>query len=127
MTGVNIIQGFLQQATATGSKSTVLKPLGWAIAICISAMLSAAFFKLASWMIIFFAILTGLLIILYFFSYIYCLCKDRDALRSESYSIQKMAIEKGMVGDDTSGVFEVKKDPQGHLIEVECSQKEESK
>jgi len=31
---------------------------------------------------------------------------DKDALRSERYSLQKMAIERGLVGDDSRGLFE---------------------
>lgn len=42
---------------------------------------------------------------LYGFAYVYCLLYDRDALRSERYSLQKMAIEHGMIGDSKTGPF----------------------
>lgn len=42
---------------------------------------------------------------LYLFAYTYCLFKDRDALRTERYSIQKLAIEKGFVGDSLTGTL----------------------
>jgi hypothetical protein len=32
---------------------------------------------------------------------------DREALRSERYSIQKLAIKKGMVGDNLSGTLQI--------------------
>ena len=46
-------------------------------------------------------------IIVYVFSYIYLLLHDRDALRSEKYSIQKLAIERGLVGDSETGIFNI--------------------
>ena len=35
---------------------------------------------------------------------IYCLINDRDSLRSEKFTIQKLAIEKGIMGDDVTGI-----------------------
>ena len=29
---------------------------------------------------------------------------DRDSLRSEKFTIQKLAIEKGIMGDDVTGI-----------------------
>ena len=46
-------------------------------------------------------------IIVYVFAYIYLLLHDRDALRSEKYSIQKLAIEHGLVGDSETGIFNI--------------------
>ena len=51
-------------------------------------------------------ILVGIIlviIILFIFTYIFCLFKDRDALRSESFSIRKLQIEKGIFGDNNTG------------------------
>jgi hypothetical protein len=39
---------------------------------------------------------------------VYCLINDRDALRSEKYSLNKMAVEHGLLGDSTAGVFDAK-------------------
>lgn len=52
-----------------------------------------------------FAVILVVAILIFFFAYIYCLFTDKDAIRSEKYSIQKMAIEKGIFGDSNSGVF----------------------
>jgi hypothetical protein len=52
-----------------------------------------------------FAILTASGFLLYIAAYGYCLVNDRDALRSETYSIQKLAIEKGYIGDSTVGIL----------------------
>ena len=54
---------------------------------------------------------------LYLGAYVYCLVTDRDALRSETYTIQKMAIEKGFVGDSLTGVLSLDTDVRGRMIE----------
>lgn len=105
MSDPNLIRAFLEQASAKGSKSTVLKPLGGMMAICISASLSAVYFKSPSWLLILFSIFAGCTMSLYLIAFLYCLFNDRDALRSESYTIQKMAIEKGFVGDSNIGII----------------------
>ena len=117
MSDSNLIRAFLEQATAKGSKSTILKPLGWMMGICISATLTSAHFKLPEWVMYLFAGFSCITMALYLIAYLYCLVKDRDALRSETYSIQKMAIEKGFVGDDISGSLSVERTPSGQLIE----------
>jgi hypothetical protein len=47
----------------------------------------------------------GLTVLLYLGAYLYCLCKDPDALRSEKYLITKLAIKKGY-GDSFTGLLE---------------------
>ena len=46
-------------------------------------------------------------IALYFIAFSFCLIKDRDALRSETYSLHKIAIEHGLTGDSITGVITV--------------------
>jgi hypothetical protein len=58
------------------------------------------------WACIMFSVFTGLSVVLYLFAYIFFMFRDPDALRSERYSIQKMAIEKGLIGDDLHGLLE---------------------
>lgn len=95
----------LERSDSSGSKSTILKPLTWLLSVFIGGMVLLIKVNAPSWTIIFFSIILGLGISIFFFSYIYCLFKDRDALRSEKYSIQKMAIEKGVYGDNMIGLI----------------------
>ena len=44
-------------------------------------------------------------VILFFCAFVYFAVTDKDALRSERFGIQKMAIEKGYIGDSMSGLF----------------------
>jgi hypothetical protein len=62
--------------------------------------------KAPNWMLIYFATLATCAAVLYLAAFIFCLFNDRDALRSETYSIQKLAIEKGFVGDSSVGVLD---------------------
>lgn len=45
--------------------------------------------------------------LIYLASYIIYALKNPDALRSEKYTLSKMAIEKNLIGDDISGLIEV--------------------
>lgn len=103
MPGIGLIRAFLEQATAKGTRATVMKPIGWMMALLISATLTAYYLKVPNWIGVTFAVFAGLTMLLYLLSYTYCLFTDKDALRSETYSIQKLAIEKGFVGDDLTG------------------------
>jgi hypothetical protein len=106
MESIQLIKAFFEQATAQGSRSTILRPLGWLIAICAAATLTAVELKAPNWIIFLFGISSALGILLYLAAYIYCLAINKpDLLRSETYSIQKLAIEKGFVGDSLAGVF----------------------
>ena len=105
MAPAKLVAALLQQATAQGSRSTVLRPLGWLVGICAPGLLVAVELSAPTWVIVTFAVFMGLTIVLYLGSYTYCLFTDKEALRSERYSIQKLAIEKGIVGDSHAGVF----------------------
>ncbi|PSS71685.1 hypothetical protein AYI85_04930 [Shewanella algae] len=89
--------------------------------ICISATLTSAHLKLNEWIIYLFAGFSCITMALYLVAYLFCLFKDRDALRSETYSIQKMAIQKGFVGDDIYGTLPVERTASGQLIENESA------
>ncbi|WCJ61877.1 hypothetical protein [Agrobacterium tumefaciens] len=91
----------------TISRSDVLKPLAWLITILISATIMLTYVKAPENLIYLSFGLAGVTTLLYFFAYVFCLLKDRDALRSEKYSLNKMAIEHGLLGDSNTGVFEI--------------------
>lgn len=50
-----------------------------------------------------FSVLDCLAVLVYVAAFIFFALKDPEQLRTEKYSIQKMAIEKGFVGDDVTG------------------------
>ncbi|HXP50752.1 MAG TPA: hypothetical protein VN922_12395 [Bacteroidia bacterium] len=101
-----IIKELLHRFDSSGSKSTILKGLSGILAIFIVGLIFLLKYNAPEWLLIFFAIVLGLGILIFFFAYMYCLFIDRDALRSEKYSIQKMALERGLIGDSLSGLHE---------------------
>ena len=113
----NLIKMFLEQATAKGSRSTVLKPLYMMMAVCIAGIFATFHFSFPVWCSYLFAFFIVLTMSLYLFSYIYCLYKHPDALRSETYSIQKLAIQKGFVGDDQTGLVSVQRNVAGRIVD----------
>ncbi|MGC2423442.1 MAG: hypothetical protein WA666_03695 [Nitrospirota bacterium] len=58
------------------------------------------------WILIAILISFGLVLLTYLSAYIYLLFNDRDALRSEVYTLSKMAIERGLMGDNITGLIE---------------------
>ena len=107
MPNAEIIRAFLEQATKQGSRSTALKPLGWLVAMLLPATLASFYFETPDWLGPTLCSFTGLSVASYLGSYFYLLFKDKDALRSERYSLQKMAIEKGVYGDNLTGTIEL--------------------
>ena len=102
----NFIGALLQQATAQASRSTALKPLGWLIAMLLPATIGSFVYKAPGWLGVALAVLTTVSVAFYLGSYLFLLFKDRDTLRSERYTLQKLAIEKGLYGDSLVGILE---------------------
>lgn len=104
---MNILKALLSQSDASGSRSTILRPLTWFIGILFVILITLFKIQAPDWICY---ILTGIIVaivLLFGFAYIYCLFNDRDALRSESFTIRKMEIEKGiMLGDSSTGLLE---------------------
>lgn len=91
------------------AKSTVLQPLTWLLGMLLAAVIGAAYVMVPAWMVVVLLSFSVVVIVLFLSVYVYCLFvnggKNADLLRSETYSIQKMAIEKGVYGDSTMGSF----------------------
>jgi heme/copper-type cytochrome/quinol oxidase subunit 2 len=100
---VSILKG---QMNATLSRSDVLKPLAWLIGILATLTVAAAIGKSPTWLLVIFAAFMAMSVCLYIGAYVYCLVHDRDSLRSETYSLHKMAIEHGVYGDSRIGLQE---------------------
>jgi hypothetical protein len=96
----------LSKALARGSRSTVLNPLAWFFGICASASITSFSLKAPGLLGTMFGVFAGISGMFYLFFYAYYAFKGKDdCLRSERFTIQKMAIERGLVGDDLAGLF----------------------
>jgi hypothetical protein len=92
-------------ALASGSKSTVLRPLGWLVLLTVGGAISASYYATPAWLIEMLGFGAGASIVIYLLAYIYFAIKSPDSLRTERYSIQKLAIQHGLVGDSSTGFF----------------------
>lgn len=121
-----VFKELFERSDSSGSRSTILKPLTWFLSILIGGLILLIRLKAPNWILVLFAIILCLVISIFFFAYVYCLFKDRDALRSEKYSIQKMAIEKGIVGDNIVGVINGVKTQQLANVDLSNQSDEEN-
>jgi flagellar basal body-associated protein FliL len=100
----DLIRSLLEQASAQGSRSTALNPLGWALAIALSGLAAIVRAEKApGWLIVLLSVLVSILVLAYLVAYFYFMRKDPDALRSEKFTLSKMAIEKSITGDSLKG------------------------
>jgi hypothetical protein len=100
----DMFRQIFEQVMTSGGRSTALKPLGWLLSILILGLLGVARAGLAPWIIETFVIFMALAALLYLAAYVFFMCKNPDALRSERYAIEKLAIEKSVVGDSSRGI-----------------------
>jgi hypothetical protein len=91
------------------SRSSVLVPLHWKIAILGTFLLVALVVKAPAWAEVGLFSLLALAVLQSSFSYNYFMRKDPDALRSEKHALSKYAIDKGLYGDSDVGMRELPK------------------
>jgi hypothetical protein len=103
---------------ATRSKSTVLKSLtGF---ICVTGLLALLAYSnpAASWLGLAFGVMALLGMVSFLAAYWYFAITNSEALRSEHFTLEKMAIEKGFRGDDVTGYMKRAKSPLRQALDV---------
>lgn len=100
---MNSLLAALQQFSERGSRSTALKPLGQLATILSALLVGAIWQNSPSYIIICIFCLLCLDVIAYIGSYTYFMLHGKDYLRSESFVIDKMSIEKRLIGDSVVG------------------------
>lgn len=101
------LQAILASARADGTRSSALAPLHIPLAILVAGCILAVQVKAPMWLIICLVACLAIVILLYCFAYVFFSFKDRDALRSETYSLRKLEIKHGLLGDDRTGLKRV--------------------
>jgi hypothetical protein len=95
---------FLNTARADGTRTSALAPLQWMAAICFSGCVGLAYATHSVWLVAAALVMPFGICVFYCVAYWQHLKTNPDALRSERYSLSKLAIEKGLVGDDLKGL-----------------------
>jgi hypothetical protein len=58
------------------------------------------------WVTTLLSVFAGSLLLVFMFAYLYLMFNDRDALRSERFTLSKMAIERSVTGDSLRGFIQ---------------------
>ena len=72
----------------------------WPLGMLLTALLSSAYLQVHGAIQILLGVLLCLTGLAYLGAYAFCLWRLPDALRSEKYSLHKMALEQGLLGED---------------------------
>jgi len=102
---LEVFKSLLEQSTVRGSRSSALKSVQWILGISVSGLIGALQVGAPTWLLISFCVPIGLTLALFLFTFLYLLFKNPDALRSEHYELSKIALEKGYIGDDITGLI----------------------
>jgi hypothetical protein len=100
------IRDFFERTDASGTKSTALQPLLIGNAILSAAIGVALKAGAATWLLAVMALLLFACVVTFIGAYIFFMIRNPDALRSERFSLNKMAMERGLIGDDLTGLRE---------------------
>lgn len=94
----------IAQQIGGGSRTDVLRALVWPNAMLLAALVSAAIKSAPTFLLVILSVLLVVFMLLYAGAYILFGIQDPNLLRSERYNIEKMAIEKGILGDSMMGI-----------------------
>jgi hypothetical protein len=101
---------FSASALLSGNRTTVLNTLGWMMLLLILGLIGCSTVGVPHWLIVLLAACLAIDFVVFIGAYIYFAITAPDYLRSENYSIQKLAIEKRVLGDSTGGTFNAEED-----------------
>lgn len=98
------VKSFLSAAHQSDRRSTVLQPLNWLTAILVAGVVSLSATGAQAWLLVVFAVGLAVLVVCYLVAYWFFAKTNPEMLRSEQFSLRKMEIERGYVGDNLSGL-----------------------
>ncbi|MGI8773202.1 MAG: hypothetical protein ACR2JE_17400 [Acidobacteriaceae bacterium] len=96
----------LQHSSGKSSRSTTLQPLVWLIIVVAGVFMGAAKYIPGSWIPSAVLGLIALVVLAFIGAFMYFMVKNPDALRSERFTLDKMALQQSRTGDDISGFKE---------------------
>lgn len=102
-----LFRSISQQASMQGWKSTALQMHNWGLLLAYAALLFAATVHASLWLMILLAVMASIMTANWIYSHNYLLVHNTDALRSERYTLSKMAIQRSVTGDTITGLKEL--------------------
>ena len=107
----DFVQQFLQHAKTQGSRSNAVTPSAWILATLLGGLAATNAADGPEWLSVTLAGFSGLAVLNFIASYWYFAIKNPDALRSERFTITKLAIEHSAKGDNVVGIVETLDSP----------------
>lgn len=101
------VQQFLslfQQASGQGSRSTAMGPMVWLAGMTMATVVSLAVGRAPTWVVIAAVAAMFLSVIGFIAVFGYFAFKQPDALRSERFTLTKLALQESVRGDDLAGI-----------------------
>jgi hypothetical protein len=115
----DLLRAILEQATTSGSRSTALRDLRWFAGTILSALVVALKFQAPGWILVCIMLLIGITSLIYLSAYVFFAIRSPDALRSEKFTLSKLAIERSVTGDNLAGFVDPAVDK--HVLEIPTS------
>ena len=102
---LSAIREYLEHASGSGRRSTVLSTLIVMGGVLLVGLVGSLWASAPEWLLKWLVALIVGDAVLFGVAFIYFMFKSPDALRSESFELEKMAMERGLFGDSLHGAF----------------------
>ncbi|AYZ32600.1 hypothetical protein [Serratia sp. FDAARGOS_506] len=103
MLSPKLFSSLMGQANQSGEKSTVVHTLIWLIGVLFTVVVLLVIYQAPIWVLASVLIVALLGCLFFGYVFIFCLKNDPDLLRSEKLVLQKLAIERRVIGDSATG------------------------
>ena len=100
----DVVRQYLEHASGSGRRSTAVSTLIVMGGVLLAGLVASVLFDAPQWLLEW---LVGLVVgdaALFGIAFLYFMLKSPDALRSESFELEKMAMERGLFGDSLQGL-----------------------
>lgn len=102
---LNMIRQYLEHASGSGRRSNAVSTLIVMGGVLLAGLVGALGASAPEWLLMSLVAMIAGDAALFGAAFLYFMLKNPDALRSESFELEKMAMERGLYGDSIQGVF----------------------
>ena len=114
-----VLTQLVQHGAYRGSRATVLGTLIWVLALLVGGLVGSVSTGAPEWVQVLFGVMLAADFVAILVAFAYFAARAPDALRSERFSIQKIAIERGIYGDSGTGLIEPRPQSTQAIEEIE--------
>jgi hypothetical protein len=100
------IRGLLQSWRSDAARSSALSTLAKVLTVFGTTLLVAVSLKTDVWLLVTLSVFFGVVAATFLGLYVFFAIRSPDQLPSERYSLRRLEIEKGLYGDDRTGLLQ---------------------